>query len=316
AYMLEDSAPVAVLVHGDVPELVTGNRPVIALNDTAPWMSCSESNLERGNLTPAHLAYVIYTSGSTGRPKGVMNHHRGLCNLAAVQTELYEVDTDSRVLQFASSSFDASVSEVVMALCSGAGLYLASRVDVQPGEPLLATLRRYGITHAVLPPSAVAGLDGECPRLTLETAGEPCTPGVARALAARHRYYNAYGPSETTVCATIRCGGPDDEGLLPIGRPIANMRVYLLDDQGQPVPIGVAGEIHIGGVGVARGYLNRPELTAERFVLDPFSAEPGARMYRTGDLGRYLPDGNIEYLGRNDFQVKIRGFRIETGEIE
>ncbi|TBW43761.1 non-ribosomal peptide synthetase, partial [Marinobacter halodurans] len=270
----------------------------IALNDTAPWMSCSESNLERGDLTPAHLAYVIYTSGSTGRPKGVMNHHRGLCNLALAQIDLFAVRADSRVLQFASSSFDASVSEVVMALCSGAGLYLASRVDVQPGEPLLATLRRHDITHVTLPPSVVAELGEDCPLQTLVTAGEACPPGLAAALASRHRYVNAYGPSETTVCATAHCNGPDDEGLLPIGRPIANMRVYLLDDQGQPVPIGVAGEIHIGGVGVARGYLNRPELTAERFVLDPFSAEPGARMYRTGDLGRYLPDGNIEYLGR------------------
>ena len=150
----------------------------------------------------------------------------------------------------------------------------------------------------------------------LVVAGDRLSDAVAKRWTGNYEVINAYGPTETTVCATTYSNSSLDTKDPPIGRPIANTQIYILDGHGEPVPVGVTGELYIGGAGVARGYLNRPELTAERFLADPFRTEPGARVYRTGDLGRYLPDGNIEFLGRNDFQVKIRGFRIELGEIE
>src|SRR6185437_2724345 len=225
-------------------------------------------------LTPAHLAYIIYTSGSTGRPKGVMNVHRGLTNLASAQIELFDVGPGSQVLQFASFSFDASIWEIVMALCSGACLHLASREALQPGEPLVTTLQQNAITHVTLPPTVLATLPAEASftPMTLVVAGEACPAALAQQWAGKHRLFNAYGPTESTVCAsTYRCR-PEQAGPVPIGRPIANTTLYLLDAQRQPVPVGVTGEIYIGGVPVARGYLNRSDLTEERFLPDPFSA--------------------------------------------
>jgi acyl-CoA synthetase (AMP-forming)/AMP-acid ligase II len=219
-----------------------------------------------------------------------------------------------------------------MALSAGAILCVASRQDLIPGEPLLATLRRQRITHATLPPIAVSSLpsgNGLETLGTLVVAGEVCPSSLARQWLPGRRFINAYGPTETTVCASIHaCDSQSTAGAAPIGRPILNTQIYILDSQRKPVPIGVTGEIYIGGMGVARGYLNRPELTAERFVDDPFSEDPRAgdsladrsvtqaRLYKTGDMGRWRADGNLEYLGRNDHQVKIRGYRIELGEIE
>jgi amino acid adenylation domain-containing protein len=268
---------------------------------------------------PNNLAYVIYTSGSTGAPKGVLNHHLGLCNLIASQTAGFGIVPESRVLQFASFSFDACVSEMLTALCSGARLCLPSAGQLQVGATLAETIARHRVTHCTLPPALLATLDDHltlAPLQTLVVAGESVPAAVVQRWSGALRLINAYGPTETTVCATMHACEPGNNGPVSIGRPIANTSIYILDGHGQPVPTGVAGEIHIGGIGVARGYLNRPQLTAERFLADPFSARDGARMYRTGDLGRWLADGNIEYLGRNDFQVKIRGFRIELGEIE
>ena len=268
-------------------------------------------------LTPSHLAYVIYTSGSTGRPKGVMNEHRGLSHLVSAQGALFGVGPESRVLQFASLSFDASVWEVAMALGHGASLHLASRSEAMPGRPLLETLSRHAITHVTLPPSSLSACDeaeGAWTTPTVIVAGEAIGAKDASRWSSRVALYNAYGPTETTVCATVHRCQPG-ESSVPIGRPIANMRIYILDGQGQPVPVGVTGEIHIAGAGLARGYLNRPELTAERFVADPYSGGAG-RMYKTGDLGRWLGNGEVEYQGRNDDQVKVRGFRIELGEVE
>jgi len=263
-----------------------------------------------------NLAYVIYTSGTTGLPKGVMVTHSGLCNLALAQIQMFDLQPSSRILQFASLSFDASIWEVVMAMRSGATLLLATQDAVQPGRGLIQLLRTNSITHLTLPPSALAVLPvAELPALQIMiVAGEACTPNLIGQWSPRRRIFNAYGPSEATVCATVaECR---DGTRPPIGRPIANVQVYLLDSQLQPVPIGIVGELHIGGAGVGRGYLNRPELTQEKFIPNPFSDDPIARLYKTGDLGRYLPDGNIEYLGRIDHQVKIRGYRIELGEIE
>ncbi len=268
-------------------------------------------------VTPTHLANVIYTSGSTGKPKGVMVENRGLCNLAIAQIQAFGLQSDSRILQFASLNFDASISEIIMAFGSGATLYLGSKHAFMPGAPLIERLRDYGITHITLPPSALAVMPVEqLPTLqTMIVAGEASSAQLIRHWAAGRNFFNAYGPTETTVCATIAKCTPLDEKI-SIGRPIANTQVYILDSHLQPVPVGVPGELHIGGVGLARGYLNRPELTLETFIPNPFSTEVNSRLYRTGDLARYLADGNIEYLGRLDNQVKIRGFRIELGEIE
>jgi amino acid adenylation domain-containing protein len=319
AYMLSDSAPIAVLAGASVRQaLPESGVPVLALETAiAAGDATGEANPDPRalGLTPQHLAYVIYTSGSTGLPKGTMNHHAGLSNLALAQIELFGIQPDSRVLQFASFSFDASVWELVMALCAGARLVLASRAALMPGEPLISTLAAHGITHLTLPPAALAALpaDAALGTLTLVVAGEACPPALAAHWAARTTFFNAYGPTETTVCASVQPVGSEPLPIVPIGRPIANTQMYILDAQMAPVPLGVAGEIHIGGIGVARGYLNRPELTAERFVANPFAPD---RLYKTGDLGRWRQDGSIEYLGRKDFQVKIRGFRIELGEIE
>ncbi|CAG0934567.1 novobiocin biosynthesis protein NovH [Thermoflexales bacterium] len=267
--------------------------------------------------TSRNLAYVIYTSGSTGRPKGVLIEQRSACNLAHAQIQAFHIQADSRVLQFASFSFDASVSEIFTALLSGARLYLASQSALLPGPDLLQTLRNQAITTVTLPPSVFAALSPEAlPHLkTVISAGETCTAEVVARWAPARCFLNAYGPTESTVCATLtECTADGQEP--PIGLPLNNQRVYLLDPQLQPMPPGEPGEIYIGGVGVARGYRNRPELTAEKFMPNPFSQEPGARLYRTGDRAYQLPDGKFMFIGRHDDQVKVRGFRIELGEVE
>lgn len=266
------------------------------------------------NVRPDMLAYVIYTSGSTGIPKGTLVTHRGLANLAHAQSRTFDVRPGDRVLQFASLNFDASVSEIVMALCFGATLHLRSRDQMLPGAPFVERLRDERITHVTLPPSVLSALPHEplADLRTLIVAGESCPPALAATWADGRRVVNAYGPTENTVCASM---GDFGSGPLTIGRPMANVQIYILDRHGELVPAGAAGEVYIGGIGVARGYLRRPGLTAERFVPDPWSTQPGARMYRSGDLARWLADGTIEFLGRIDHQVKIRGHRIEPEEI-
>lgn len=266
--------------------------------------------------SPDGLAYVIFTSGSTGRPKGSMLHHRGLCNLAAAQQSLLPLGPGSRVLQFASPSFDASVWELVMALLSGGTLVLADREALITGQGLRDVLQRDSISVITLPPSALAVLpDGHYPALrSIVVAGERCPADLVDRWGAGRQFVNAYGPTETTVCAsTHECVGRYRNSP-PIGRPLANVRLYILDGHGAPVPPGVPGELFIGGAGVAWGYCGRPDLTADRFVPDPFSNE-GGRLYRSGDLCRYRHDAGIEFLGRSDTQVKVRGYRIEPGEI-
>jgi len=246
-----------------------------------------------------------------------MVEHRGLVNLASSQIQSFAVNHNSRVLQFASFSFDACISEILMTFGSGATLYLAQKDALLPGQPLIERLVKNGITHVTLPPSALVVLPKESlPNLqTLIVAGEACPLNLVKQWSVRRNFFNAYGPTEASVCASIgECHQNDLK--VTIGKAIANVQIYILDAFLQPVPVGVSGELYIGGVGVARGYLNRPELTQEKFIANPFSNDPGSRLYKTGDLARYLPDGNVEFLGRIDNQVKIRGFRIETGEIE
>jgi amino acid adenylation domain-containing protein len=277
----------------------------------------ADQNLQT-EVNPDNLAYAIYTSGSTGRPKGVLIQHRGVANLAFAQSEAFAVTAESRVLQFASISFDAAISEIFKTLLTGATLVLAKPESLLPVDPLLNLLRTQKITIVTLPPSVWALLPTDkLPSLrTAVSAGEACSSQIAASWGRDgRRFLNAYGPTEVTVCATI--SKPlDGEDRPPIGPPIANTQVHVLDANMRPVPVGVVGELYVGSVGLARGYLNRPELTAQAFVPDPFSNERGGRLYRTGDLGRYRPDGNLEYVGRMDQQVKVRGFRIELGEIE
>jgi amino acid adenylation domain-containing protein len=272
-------------------------------------------------LSPDDLAYVIYTSGSTGRPKGVMLQHRGLTNLVWAQTEGFDITARQRVLQFASFSFDASVSETFMALCTGAELVLASPEKLAAGAELLALLRDGKINVATLPPSLLSVLEPKAlPELeVLISAGEACSWEIVARWSDGRRMVNAYGPTEATVGPLYCLLDEIDKrqsATAPIGRPIGNTRAYVLNAYGQLAPVGVPGELCIGGVCTARGYLNQAGLTADKFAPDGYGGDGSSRLYRTGDLARYLPDGNLEYLGRIDHQVKVRGFRIELGEIE
>jgi amino acid adenylation domain-containing protein len=262
------------------------------------------------------LAYVIYTSGSTGLPKGVTLTHGGLANMALAQVTTFGVASADRVLQFAPISFDASVFEMVMALYAGATLVLAPREDIPPGPGLADFLRDRHISHVTLPPSVLATLpDMELPDLAvLVCAGEALPEHLAEQWLPGRRVFNAYGPTETTVWATVAeltAGG----GKPSIGRAVPGVRAAVVGERLRPVPPGTPGELAIGGRGVGRGYLGKPGLTAERFVPDPESDEPGSRMYLTGDQVVLRPDGHHDFLGRIDHQVKIRGFRIEPDEI-
>ncbi|MFN6565574.1 MAG: amino acid adenylation domain-containing protein [Nostoc sp. ChiSLP01] len=314
SFMLSDSHVQVLLTQQKfVDEFSASGVKIVCLD--SDWESInSHHENPTSDVTAENLAYVIYTSGSTGTPKGVLIQHQGVCNLAQAQIKLFDVKPHSRVLQFASFSFDASVWEIVMALGSGASLYMGTQASLRPGADLIKFLREHSITHVTLPPTALAALPlEELPNLqTIIVAGEACNPKLIAQWSQGRRFFNAYGPTESTVCATVaECSAGDSQAT--IGKAIANTQVYILDSHLQPVPIGTPGELYIGGDGLARGYLNRPELTKERFIPNPFI---NSKLYKTGDLGRYLPDGNIEFLGRVDNQVKIRGFRIELDEIE
>ncbi len=270
-----------------------------------------------GGTTAHNAAYVIYTSGSTGQPKGVVVPHRGLHNLAAEQERCFGVGPESRVLQFSSASFDASVFEMVMALASGAALCLGSREEIMPGAPLVDFLERERITTVTLPPSALAVTTAaDLPELrTVTVAGEACPRDLVEAWAPGRRFFNLYGPTEATIWASMERCEPG-EGDPTIGRPIANVRLYVAGPNLEVQPAGVPGELLIGGVGLSRGYHGQPDRTAEKLIPDLWSGEAGERLYRTGDLVRRLAGGRLQFLGRIDHQVKIRGFRIETQEVE
>ncbi|EHR60655.1 non-ribosomal peptide synthetase [Saccharomonospora cyanea] len=312
ADMLADSAPRCVIVAdaretsvlgvpGDVPVVVAGGDERTPLDHTAPDLDSA--------------AYVIYTSGSTGRPKGVVVSHRSLSNLALDHRDRMGLGPGKRLFQFVSPSFDAAVADIWPALVSGALLVLAPENRTSDLDELVATLHDERVTHAAFPPAVLARFP-EKPLPDLEVlvvGGESIDPAVVRRWAPGRRMLNMYGPTEVTVTAAGGTLRADD--LVTIGSPIDNVAVYLLDHDGQPVPPGAVGEVHIAGSGVARGYLGRAALTADRFLPCPFGP-PGERMYRTGDTARTTDDGRIQYLGRTDDQLKIRGIRIEPGEIE
>jgi len=325
AHLIADCDPQVVLSTGHrfgYSKGVSGSVAVLDPRaDAHLWWDEPDINCDRAEigLAPDDLAYVIYTSGSTGKPKGVMVEHRGLYNLVTAQIREFRVERASRVLQVCSIHFDACASEIFMALCCGAALYLAPPGELLLCEALVRAVDDRAITHLTLTPTMLASLP-EHARLgsvtTLTVAGEPLAGAVARRWAQGRRLINAYGPTEATICATSHDCTATVADPPPIGRPIDNVHVYILDRRGNVAPVGTRGELFIGGAGVARGYLRRAELTAERFVPDPFAGVAGARMYRTGDLGSWRPDGSIELFGRDDDQVKIRGCRVELGEIE
>ncbi|MDP4195847.1 MAG: amino acid adenylation domain-containing protein [Bacteroidota bacterium] len=266
-----------------------------------------------------NLAYVIYTSGSTGRPKGVVVNHKGLVNTILSLIDKYRVHSHSRVLQFASPSFDASAQEIYMTLLTGAALYIVDQQMVYSAPSLISFIEENKITHLTFPPSMLSIIpeDKLSTLQVIVSAGEACSKEIAEKWSRGHLFINAYGPTETSICSCcFHVTEKIDAKAIPIGFPIDNAQMYICSDEMNILPPGVQGEILIGGRGVARGYLNDPELTAEKFIPDPFSNIPGQRLYRTGDIAKYLPDMNIEFIGRKDYQLKIRGNRIEVEEIE
>jgi amino acid adenylation domain-containing protein len=337
AFMMRDSAPAVILSHAParaaLEAAVAGlaQRPSILdlETDAHQWAEQPGTNLDpaAAGLMPCHLAYVIYTSGSTGTPKGVMTEHRALVNRLKWMQDAYGLTRRDTVLQKTPFSFDVSVWEFFWPLGSGAKLAIAPPGTHLDPAQLAHVINEQRVTTAHFVPSMLlkflehSATKRDNTLVRVISSGEALSLSLVEKLHEtldRTDLHNLYGPTEAAIDVTAWTTSagqlPPGATSPPIGRPISNTRIYLLDGSMEPVPVGVAGEIYIGGAGVARGYLNRPELTAERFVASPFVE--GDRLYKTGDLGRYLADANIEFLGRNDFQVKIRGCRIELGEIE
>ncbi|QES44575.1 hypothetical protein DEJ49_29470 [Streptomyces venezuelae] len=318
-FMVEDARPTLVLTDATTTALWTQDTAVVRLDEPslqAELAALDTTNPAASVPAPEHPAYVIYTSGSTGTPKGVVVTHEGLVNLVASSAPHLGLGPGSRVLQFASPSFDAATWDWSLALLTGAALVVADTHELAPGTPLARLVNTAGVTYCMVPPSALSILDlTQVPEtMTVVVGGEACPPDTAERWSAGRKLFNAYGPTEATVCATL--SDPlSGAGVPPIGRPVGNVRTYVLDESLRPVPPGMPGELYVAGAGVARGYLNRPGLTAERFVADPYGPA-GSRMYRTGDLASWNDDGTLRYLGRTDDQVKLRGFRIELGEVE
>ena len=342
-YMMEDSRAPFLLTRERFRAILPAlESRVIFLDSDWPSIAERAEHDPTAEVIPENLAYVIYTSGTTGLPKGVMVQHQGVANLAAWQSAQFGVTNESRILQVFSYSFDGAVGETFMALLNGATLVMIDSEHVDPRQ-IVELINRHGVTVGVFVPSLLKQMDPDLLRrresLTVVSVGEACPVDMAVEWATRGRFANGYGPTEGTVYSHI--WRPDREALIgsksiSIGWPIHNMKSYILDPDLRPVPVGMAGELYIAGVGLARGYLNKPDVTADRFRPNEFlrpddymSAEASngggtkadaglhyGRIYKTGDLAKYLPDGRIEFLGRVDHQVKLRGFRIELGEIE
>ncbi len=313
-FMLQDSSchTLLMVTESSVPRFAHWDCQCIPL----PSIEASEMNTDSVALTPNQLAYVIYTSGSTGRPKGVLLEHGGFVNMILSQIQIFGLTAEDRVLQFASPSFDASMSEIFMALLSGASLVLIHEDVKRDKAALLQILQNQRVTTATFPPTYLRLLGFSHLKMlkTLITAGESAISDNGEFIDPNHHYWNAYGPTEYSVCAScFEVPADFSDPLIPIGRPIANTEVLILNSHNQQQPLGIPGEICLSGPGIARGYLNQRELTAQKFVDHPF--QEGARMYRTGDLGAWRSDGTIEYWGRNDEQLKVNGYRIEPGEV-
>ena len=327
AFMLADANASVILTQGRFRErLPPTPAKVICLDSDWEIIERESQDALEAIVTAENLAYVIYTSGSTGRPKGAMNIHRGICNRVLWMQEAYPLTETDRVMQKTPFSFDVSVWEFFWPLLAGARLVIAQPDGHRDSQYLIRLIISQQITIMHFVPAMMrhflqdAEVKACSPLRRVFCSGEALTWDLQAAFCDRMpgvTLHNLYGPTEAAVDVTHWTCKPNS-GLcvVPIGRPIANTQIYILDEELQPVPVGVAGELHIGGVGVGRGYLNRPELTIEKFIPNPFNGQPGARLYKTGDLARWLPDGDIEYLGRSDHQAKIRGHRIELGEVE
>jgi amino acid adenylation domain-containing protein len=327
AFMLADAnAPVLLTQEALRKKLPPTPAKAVCLDSGWKIIERESEAAPASGVTADNLAYVIYTSGSTGKPKGAMNTHRGICNRLLWMQEMYQLTGADCVLQKTPFSFDISVWEFFWPLLTGARLVIARPDGHRDSQYLIQLIINQQITTLHFVPSMLRHFlqeteAGNCLSLRQVFCGGEALPWDLQETFFKRLpgvpLHNLYGPTEAAVDVTHwTCKPNSGLRLVPIGRPIANIQIYILDEELQPVPVGTAGELHIGGVGLARGYLNQPELTAERFVSHPFSDKPDARLYRTGDLARWLPDGNIEFLGRMDQQVKIRGFRIELGEIE
>ena len=347
-FMLEDAQVSVLLTQQGLVDKLPQHQAHLVFLDT-DWQLISQSSQDNliSGVEATNLAYVIYTSGSTGQPKGVALNQLALCNLILWQLQNNTISGGAKTLQFAPISFDVSFQEIFSTWFSGGTLFLIREELRRDPVALLGFLQQKAVERLFVPFVALQQLaevavSSELVNSHLReiiTAGEQLqiTPAISQWLSKLNdcTLHNHYGPSESHVIITFSLANPVETWPLlpPIGRPIANTQIYILDKYLQPVPVGVPGELHIGGVSLAQGYLNRPELTGEKFIPNPFGGGRGAegqrgrgetedqssnseRLYKTGDLARYLPDGNIEYLGRIDNQVKIRGFRIELGEIE
>jgi surfactin family lipopeptide synthetase A len=316
-YLLTDCVASVVLTQSHLqPLLLNLCTHIINVDDNNIWRNCADDNLP--HINSSHdLAYVIYTSGSTGKPKGVMIQHSGVLNTIQAQIPFFKITAESKILQFASFSFDSAVSECYRALLSGACLALNPANKLLPGETLAKTLDEQQITVVTLPPAALTLMPVRkyANLQTLITAGEACTAELMNQWADKYHCVNAYGPTEISICATASiCQIANNKPVM--GKPLANVHVYVLDKNMQPLPVNVPGELFIGGAGLARGYLHQAELTQMCFLPNPFSEDQQTCLYKTGDVVRWLDNGNLDFLGRNDDQVKIRGFRIELGEVE
>ncbi|MFF1422359.1 amino acid adenylation domain-containing protein [Streptomyces sp. NPDC058280] len=322
-YMLDDAGAHTLLTTRELSDVLPKGAGVGHLLLDAPSVVSECALLDASDLgapiASDQAAYVIYTSGSTGRPKGVVVSHDGVGSLIATATDRIGITSDSRVVQFASCGFDVTVWDLIMSLCVGGRVIVVPTERRVAGPALTDYIARHRATHMILPPSLVSALPQDCdlPDGAVLIVGTEAVPSelIAR-WSGRLQVVVAYGLTEATVNSTLWIATPDRTGPAPIGEPDPNTRAYVLDSALRPVPVGAAGELYIAGRGLARGYLGRPGLTSERFVADPYAAEPGARMYRTGDRVRWAADGNLEFLGRSDGQIKIRGHRIEPGEIE
>lgn len=316
AYIFDDTELSILLTQDRLTERIPPSQATLIFIDRDWELIANHARENREvTVTADNLAYMIYTSGSTGKPKGAMLAHQGLCNLVENYISVFEMTSQSRILQLVSPGFDVATSDVFMSLCAGATLYLPSQIKDMIGRELVEVLREQAITHLQIPVPVLAVLPTDIPLPDLQTlavGAEAPSASLVRKWSNNRRLLNVYGPTEATVCVTaMQCQGGDDKPLL--GRPMGNIHIYILDENQQLSPIGVPGELCIGGVCLARGYWNRPDLTAEKFI---YSDHLDERLYRTGDLACYHADGNLEFLGRIDNQVKIRGYRVELGEIE
>ncbi|MEW6733473.1 MAG: amino acid adenylation domain-containing protein, partial [Acidobacteriota bacterium] len=325
-FMLRDSEAAVLLTQQHIDQDLDKHVEQVVYLDT-DWSTIADCSVENPitGVAEDNLAYIIYTSGTTGRPKGVLISHKGVCNRLLWAQETYHLTETDRVLQKASVSFDASVLEFFWPLLAGAGIVMVRPGGQQDSAYLVKLIMMHHVTIIDIVPSLLQVLLDEVDIIACHSikyifsGGEILSPELKEQVFAHLtvNLYNTYGPTEASIDVThSKCEQENRQQAIPIGRAIANIQIYILDTYLQPLPIGVPGELHIGGVGLARGYFKHPDLTAEKFIPNPFSDTTGTRLYKTGDLARYLPDGQIEYLGRLDNQVKIRGFRIELGEIE